>query len=409
MQDYVRRTRKHCRVALPKFADIGLNPMKHIFFSALFLFSTALAPVLAQASSTVTTANSTSARLPNPPPVISPEIGTDRMVTFRLRAADAQEVVVNGQWPNGRAAMTKDSNGVWSVTVGPVESGVWEYSFQVDGLTMIDPGNPLIKPMRLPVVSILQISGNPPLLWDFQDVPHGTVHLHTYYSKSLHRIRRLVVYTPPGYEQKARMKYPVLYLQHGYGDTQETWIVLGNANVILDNLIAQGRVKPMIIVMMDGHAVVPVRVLDPAFLNQNAELFERDLLEIVVPLIEKEYRAQRGAVNRAIVGLSMGGGQSLTLGLNHPDIFEWVGGFSSVTPSSEAIRNALNNPEVLNRELKLLWIGAGKNDFLLQRNEDFISLLKRHNIQYEWHLTEGDHSWPIWRNYLIDLAPKLFR
>lgn len=243
----------------------------------------------------------------------------------------------------------------------------------------------------------------------FQDVPHGTVHLHTYYSKSLNRIRRLVVYTPPGYEQKTRRKYPVLYLQHGYGDTQETWIGLGHANMILDNLIAQGRAKPMVIVMMDGHAVVPVRGLDPAFIKENTELFERDLLETVMPFIEKEYRLKPGAVNRAIAGLSMGGGQSLTIGFNHPDLFEWVGGFSSVTPSSETISKALNNSEALNQELKLLWIGDGKDDFMLQRNEDFISLLKGHNIQYEWHLTEGDHSWPVWRNYLIDFAPKLFR
>lgn len=139
MQDHVHCARKRCRVALLKFADTGLNPMKHIFFSALFLFNTAVAPVFAQASSNVTAAATTPARLPISTPVLSPEIGSDRMVTFRLRAANAQGVMVDGQWPNGRAAMSKDSNGVWSVTVGPVGPGVWEYSFQVGGLTMIDP------------------------------------------------------------------------------------------------------------------------------------------------------------------------------------------------------------------------------------------------------------------------------
>jgi enterochelin esterase-like enzyme len=351
----------------------------------------------------------TANRPPPPPPVLSPEIGTNRMVTFRLRAPDAREVSVDGQWPNGRATMTKDANGVWSVTVGPVEPGVWEYSFQMDGLEMIDPDNPLIKPMRQPTVSILQVRGQPPLPWDLRNVPHGTVHLHTYYSKSLKRFRRLAVYTPPGYEQETRKRFPVLYLQHGYGDNEETWIVHGKANWILDNLIAQGRAKPMIIVMMDGHAALPVESPDSDFLQHNTELFERDLLQDVMPLIAKDYRVKRGPDNRAIAGLSMGGSESLTIGLNHPDLFAWVADFSAATPSSGTISSALENPAKLNRELKLLYIADGKSDFLLERNEGFVALLKEHHIQFEWHLTKGDHTWPVWRKYLTNFVPKLFR
>lgn len=333
-----------------------------------------------------------------PPPTRSPEVMADRQVTFRLRAPKADAVAVNGQWPNGSAAMTKNSNDVWSVTVGPVEPGVWEYSLRVDDLSMIDPGNPAIKPMREPRTSILHVPGDPPLAFDFQNVPHGTVRSHTYHSKSLGRLRGLSVYTPPGYD-KSRTRYPTLYLQHGSGDNQDTWTVHGKAHWILDNLIAQGRAKPMVIVMMDGHAGQ----------ENNTALFERDLLEDVLPFIEVNYRVKADAASRGIVGLSMGGGQSLTIGLQHANRFAWVGGFSSSVPSSEAVSAALKDVQATNKKLKLLWIACGKDDFLLQRNETFIATLKEKEIRHEWYLTAGNHSWPIWRGYLADFLPRLFQ
>lgn len=161
-------------------------------------------------------------------PVVSPEFHPDRTVSFRLRAPKAEEVIVAGQWGGGRVALAKDDSGVWSATVGPIEPGVYEYSLTVDGLQMIDPGNPAIKPMRQPRTSILHLPGSPPLLHDFQAVPHGVVRSHTYHSKSLDRQRGLCVYTPPGYEQ-ARQRYPTLYLQHGSGDNQDTWTAHGKA------------------------------------------------------------------------------------------------------------------------------------------------------------------------------------
>lgn len=340
-----------------------------------------------------------------PPPVRSPEVQADRRVTFRWQAAQATEVVVNGQWTNGRAAMTKGSNNVWSATVGPIEPGVWEYSFQVDGLTTIDPLNPAIKPMREPRTSILHLTRQPPALHDFQNVPHGVVRQHSYYSKSLGRLRELSVYTPPFYDQKTRAKYPTLYLQHGYGDNQATWTTHGKAHWILDNLIAQERAKPMVVVMMDGHAAIPG---SPSEMTNSIPLFECDLFEAVLPFIEANYRVKSGAANRAIVGLSMGGGQSLTIGLNHLDRFGWVGGFSASVPKAETVAGALANPEATNKKLKLLWIGCGKDDFLLKRNEAFLATLKEKNIRHEWHLTEGGHSWPVWRIYLSEFAPRLF-
>jgi enterochelin esterase-like enzyme len=334
----------------------------------------------------------------------SPEVQADRQVTFRLRAPKASEVVVAGQWANGRSSMAKDTNGIWSVTVGPIEPGIYEYSFEVDGLTMIDPGNPAIKPMREPRTSILHLPGDPSLLHDFQAVPHGVVREHTYMSKALGRPRGLVVYTPLGYDLKKGPRLPTLYLQHGSGDNQATWTVHGKAHWILDNLIAKGQAKPMVVVMMDGHAAIPGGVA-----GTNTLLFEKDLLEDVMPFIEANYRVKADPASRALVGLSMGGEQALRIGLNHLDRFGWVGGFSAAVPASEALAGPLGNTAAANARLKLLWIGCGRDDFLLKRNEDFIALLKEKDLRYEWHLTEGSHSWPVWRIYLAELAPRLFQ
>jgi enterochelin esterase-like enzyme len=375
-----------------------------LLLASLVLEAVAQAP--AAAPGTPATPPPAERRGVRPAPVRSPEVLADGKVTFRLRAPKAAEVVVAGQWRNGRAPMTKDTNEVWSVTVGPIEPGVWEYSFQVDGLGMIDPGNPAIKPMREPRTSILHLPANPPRPHDFQDVPHGTVRLHTYHSKSLDRVRDLAVYTPPRYDQEPGNRYPVLYLQHGAGDNQATWTVHGKAHWILDSLIAAGRARPMILVMMDGHAATGGGGAAP---QNNTALFERDLLEDVLPFIESNYRVLTDPASRGIVGLSMGGGQSLTIGLNHADRFAWVGGFSSAVPATATVAGALDDAEATNQRLKLLWIACGRDDFLLRRNEDFVVLLKEKAVRHEWRLTDGDHSWPVWRGYLAEFLPRLFQ
>ena len=302
--------------------------------------------------------------------------------------------------------MAKDTNGLWSVTVGPIDPGVWEYSFQVDGVQMIDPGNPAIKPMRAPRTSILHLPGNPPLVHDYRDVPHGVIHQHTYRSESLGRVRDLVVYTPPGYERRTEVRFPVLYLQHGSGDNQATWTVHGKAHWILDNLIAEGGARQMVVVMMDGHAAVGGGGGGP---QDNAALFERDLLGDVMPFVERTYRVRTDAAGRAIAGLSMGGGQSLAVGLRHPDLFAWVGGFSSSVPATEAVSGALNDAADVNGKLKLLWIACGKEDSLMARNEEFVALLSEKGIRHEWRVTDGSHSWPVWRGYLAEFVPRLFQ
>ncbi len=365
---------------------------------------------LSQAADTpasVAVTTNTPVRRQGTPAVRSPEVLADGQVVFRVRAPKAAEVQVGGQWAKERQPMTRGEDGLWTATVGPVKPGVYEYSFQMDGVSMIDPGNPWIKPMREPRTSILHIPGDPPLPHDFQPVPHGTVHQHAYASRALNRTREVWVYTPPGYEKSKGRRYPVLYLQHGSGDNQATWVVHGKAHWILDNLLAQKRIRPMVMVMMDGHALIGSG--GGSGYTNNTVAFEKDLLGDVMPLVETNYRVETKPAGRALAGLSMGGGQALTIGLNHPERFGWVGGFSSSVPSAEAIAGFLKQPDSANSRLRLLWIACGKDDFLLQRNKDFVALLSGKGIRHEWLLTEGDHSWPIWRLYLADFAPKLFQ
>jgi enterochelin esterase-like enzyme len=369
-----------------------------------------LAPFCFGPSVSVLLAQSAPASAPTPasrpaptPPVISPEILADQRVTFRLRAPKASAVTVSGQFQKGPAALARDEAGVWSVTVGPVPSGIHEYSFNVDGVSMVDPGNYAIKPMRNPRTSILELPGQPPLVHDFQDVPHGKVSLHWYASKALGRRRALQVYTPPGYDANPAARFPTLYLFHGSGDNEATWVAHGHAHWILDNLIAQGRALPMIVVMLDGHAVPPGA---PAARNANLLAFERDLLEDVMPFIAASYRTREESAQRGIIGLSMGGGQSLNIGLKQAGRFAWVGGMSS---SAAGVADQLHDPAALNRQLKLLWFACGKEDFLLQANQDLAAALRAKNVRHTYVETDGNHSWPIWRQYLADFVPLVFQ
>lgn len=336
------------------------------------------------------------------PQLVSPEMLSDGRVTFRLRAPNAKTVSVSGQFQKGAAQMTKDDSGVWSVTVGPVAPELYEYSFNVDGLSVIDPANRDIKPQRAPKSSILEVPGQPPLLHDFQNVPHGKVSLHWYESKSLARRRPMQVYTPPGYDANPSARFPVLYLCHGSGDNEGTWVALGHAHWILDNLIAQKRATPMIVVMLDGHASTAATGSRGAGLAA----FERDLLEDAMPFVVANYRTREEAAHRAIIGLSMGGAQSLTVGLGHPDLFAWVGGMSSAVADPAAL---IRDGGVLNAKLKLLWFACGKEDQLIARNRELDATLKQAGVHHEFVETDGAHAWPVWRKHLALFAPKIFQ
>lgn len=344
----------------------------------------------------------------NAPPsaIVSPEVHKDRTVTFRLRAPDAKGVKVGGEWPGGSKELTK-SNEVWSVTIGPLEPDLYGYSFTVDnGLTIVDPANPWVKPMRASRTSVLHVPGDPPRVWDFQSVPHGTLHTHFYFSKPADMRRRLHVYTPPGYE-KGSENYPVLYLFHGAGDNDGAWSSIGHAHFIADNLLAEQKIKPMIIVMTDGHptAANPTRVTSQ-MMERQFEVFREDLLKEVLPLIAATYRVKTDRQDRAIVGLSMGGWQSLTIGLKDREQFAWVGGMSSFLPNAEKlVADAFPEPK---SNLELLWIACGKDDRLIDNARRLSTALNEKKISHEFKETAGDHSWPVWRRYLADFMPLLF-
>jgi enterochelin esterase-like enzyme len=330
--------------------------------------------------------------------------------TFSLRAPAAREVKLNGQWSKESIPLVRGEKDEWAIKLESVPAGVWEYSFDVDGLNVMDARNPASKPQRSPAKSILHVASNPPAAWDWQDVPHGTIHTHGYVAKAAGKPREVIVYTPPGYERDAAKKYPLLILQHGSGDNQRTWVEHGKAHWIFDNLIAAGKVRPMIVMMIDGHPLGMVSREAPEARRATAmEAFSRELLDDALPLVESTYRVEKDRTQHAIAGLSMGGGQALTVGLGNLDRFAYVGAFSAGSASPEVMQKLLADPASANEKLRLLWIAVGRDDRLRQRSEDCVAALKGKDIRHEWQLSEGDHSWPVWRRYLTEFAPLLFQ
>jgi enterochelin esterase family protein len=327
-------------------------------------------------------------------------------VTFSLRAPDAESVGVKVQFAQGLKPMTKDGSGVWSVTLGPAEPDIYSYSFTVDGLQVVDPANSWLKVWLRTAQNLVEVPGTKPMFFAEQKVPHGTLHRHKYPSKSLGVTRGLYVYTPPGYETNRTAKYPVLYLFHGYGDDESAWTVVGRANVIVDNLIARKKAEPFIIVMPYGHT--PSTPPEMRSIGRY-KAFEKDLIEDVIGYVEKSYRVRANQESRAVAGLSMGGGQSLTVGLGNLDTFGWVGAFSSAIPRNEEVKKLLAEPKSINDKLNLLWIGCGRKDFLFDPNQKFFGRLKAGGIEHVAHISDGGHDWRIWRRYLNEFVPLLFR
>ncbi|MGD2094731.1 MAG: alpha/beta hydrolase-fold protein [Phycisphaerales bacterium] len=341
-----------------------------------------------------------------PPIVVSPEADADGRVTFRLLAPDAKRVGVNVQFMQGFRPMTKSENGVWSVTLGPAEPEIYEYNFVVDGLQVVDPSNSWLKVWRRNSRNLVEIRGKEPMFFQEQEVPHGTVHMHKYHSNSLGVTRGLYIYTPPDYETSKSAEYPVLYLFHGMGDCVDAWTVVGRANVIVDNLLAKNKAKPLVIVMPYGHT--PSTPPDARSIG-DYRAFERDLIKDVIPYVQERYRVSDKRNERAVAGLSMGGGQSLTVGLGNPELFGWVGAFSSAVPRTPQLDDLLTKLKKSNDKLNLLWIGCGRKDFLFQVNQKFIEQLKAENIEYIARITDGGHEWRLWRRYLNELVPLLFK
>ena len=369
------------------------------------------------------------------PPIVSPEVHPDKTVTIRFRAPNAKAVELIGEI-EGKPSypMTKDeATGVWSVTVGPLPHDVYNYQFRVDavngqgGVIAMDPQNPWIKIGfgGFPSASQFEIPGNGLEFDDAKPVPHGTVRLETYESKTIGGPRTLWIYTPPGYE-KSTAKLPVFYLLHGSGNIDSSWILTGRANYIMDNLIAEGKAKPMILVNPLGYArvgvgTVPDREQDRTAMGRGAPpapgspaaqpggLFGQDLLTDVIPYVEKTYRTLPGADNRALGGLSMGGGQTVQVGFTHPDTFHYL---VIMSAGSQA------NPETTYadffnggyKKIKLLWMGIGKDDNLVGPSAKTLDeALTKANITHTFQVGEGRHEWMVWRHHLHDVAPLLFQ
>jgi len=318
--------------------------------------------------------------------VVSPEIHADHRVTFRLDAPNVNDVKLRGI-EREQVQMEKNARGVWSVTVGPIAPGIYGYSFIVDGDATIDPSNPEIKPERDPDESELEILSSTPLLTQWQNIPHGTVHLNDYYSPVLRRVRHLRVYTPPGYETSPNKRWPVLYLMHGTGDTEATWTEFGRANYISDNLIARQSCQPAIIVMPDGHAYLHD---EEGVGIRNLEEMESDVINSVVPYVDHLYRTVPDANHRAICGLSMGGFQSMFIGLRNQKTFAWVAGMSAYVPDVEKhCADALKNTDATNSNLRLFWHQTGRKDDMLGEQRKFESVLEKHGIKRRFQVTAG--------------------
>jgi enterochelin esterase family protein len=315
-------------------------------------------------------------------------------------------VGVNIQFAQDVQPMTKGESGIWTATLGPAEPEIYEYNFVVDGLQIVDPANSWLKVWIRNSKNLVEIPGKEPMFFQQQKVPHGTLHLHRYRSNSLGVTRGLYVYTPPGYETNESVRYPVLYLLHGMGDTEDAWTTVGRANFIVDNLLAANKAEPLVIVMPYGHtpsAPPGMRSIG------NYGAFEKDLIEDVIPYVQKNYRVSTKQKDRAIAGLSMGGGQSLTVGLGNIDLFGWVGAFSSAVPTEPKLDELVKNAKSKNDKLNLLWIGCGNKDFLFNANQKLIAQLKKDNISHVAHITDGGHEWRLWRRYFNKLVPLLFK
>ena len=343
----------------------------------------------------------------------SPVIEADGRVTFQLYAPKATDVSVRteGPAPFANQKLVKGDSGVWTLTA-QAPADLYIYWYDVDGVAVADPRNNRPRVNMTTVRSLLEVPGAASDFFAEKPVPHGEVAAVHYQSKALGIPRRLHVYTPPGYATSGR-RYPVLYLLHGAGDNDLSWLMAGRANFIFDNLIAAGKAKPMIVVMPAGHTpnAAPVGTVSQA----GPDAFARDLLTDVLPYVEKNYRTAAGRENRAIAGLSMGGQQTLNIGLTNLDKFSQIGVFSSGWFGQDGPANfARNNAAVLadptiNNRIKLFWFATGKEDFVLPSTKAALALLDQHKVRYVYKETEGGHTWPNWRAYLNEYAPLLFR
>lgn len=346
----------------------------------------------------------------------SPVVEADNKVTFKVHSSKAQTVTINGSWMGyGQTTpLVKGADNVWSVTVGPLEPSMYHYNFFIDSVSTIDSKNAHALRDGVRYASMLLVPGDGAKLFEVSDVPHGSLSQVWYNSPSLKLNRRMYVYTPPGYDS-SKDSYPVLYLLHGGGGDEDAWTSLGRANYILDNLIAQGKAKPMIVVMTNGNAFqtsslrtapnAPV-VTRETFMKY-AGLFEGSLVKDVIPYVEKNYRVKANKGSRAVAGLSMGGMHTITASIEYPEVFGYIGVFSSgifqPSPDQEAKFMALKKAGI-----NKYWVACGKDDFVMESNKRLLDMLNKTGIKHEYFENAGGHTWANWRTYLSMFAPMLF-
>jgi enterochelin esterase family protein len=354
------------------------------------------------------------------PQLVSPEVAADRRVTFRLRAPEAKAVTVSGDF-GGDVDMRRAADGVWSATIGPVDPEMYVYYFTADGVRLPDPSNPQLKIgyVTSTTTSLFTVPGESPAFYDVQDVPHGEIRTLLYKSRSNAITRELTVYVPPDYDEARSRRYPVLYLLHGFANDHHSWHRYGRANDILDNLLAQKKIEPFLVVMPlgyggaqingDGTGIPPKGA---GTFGGDAALYERDLLEDIIPMIDKKYRTIADRRRRAIVGFSMGGGQAGRFGLRHLETFSQVGIMSAGMaggPDSEPLATLAANKDKANKQIDLLWIACGRDDTAMKGANTLHHALEQAGIEHSFLETEGAHHWRVWRRYLRDLAPLLFK
>lgn len=340
----------------------------------------------------------------------SPVVHSDRRVTFAVRAPEAKTVLLKGLLGKGSLPLHRGTDGVWTMTTEPLAPDLYSYLFEIDGADQLDLHNRDVKKW-LSLENQFEVPGDPPLLHEATNVPHGVLHQHWYHSKTTGSQRRVFVYTPPSYNQESP-DYPALYLLHGYGDDESAWLEVGRAQFIVDNLLARRKIRPLVVVMPSGHPLKLDRTQPfDDYADRNVKWMEQDLLNDLEPFVQQSYRISRERSQRAIAGLSMGGGQSLTIGLNHVDHFAHVGAFSAAAPQGSIFDQLAvwSLPQDgLRERLPNLWIACGVDDFLLERNRTFHRQLDERKIPHHYLETVGDHSWFVWRKYLAEYLERTF-
>ena len=335
-----------------------------------------------------------------PPAIRSPDVNPDHSITFRYYSRTAKGVTLKGEFLKSPLSFTGDTSGIWTVTVPPVKPDIYPYSFLVDSVELADPNNTYIFANERFKRSIVDIPGDAPLVHSLQNVPHGKISYRYYNSTTLGTTRQLLVYTPPGFNPNDKIKYPVLYLIHGGSDTEETWAKVGHANYIADNLIAQKKAVPMIIVMPYGN-VRPKPMAD----------FTKDVINDIIPFIESNYPVLIDSKNRAVAGFSVGGGQTLNIGLSNTDKFAWICSYAPYTATEEFQKNFTNwspDADKINKQVKLFTISVGTDDFLYESVKKNIAMFEEKKIRLQPYIVSGGHTWMNCKLYLATTLREIF-